>query len=78
MTSLHVPRFYLRQLVLVSTVYLYPDEPTGCVLARVEAIHHDPCDLLAPSYTVRVVTGGRRGHLHAAQEVALSPLGRAL
>jgi hypothetical protein len=78
MSYLNIPRFYPRQLVRVSTVYLFPDEAADHALARVRSVQRDPRDLQAPMYTVQLLTGAHSGQEHEALEVALTPLGMGI
>jgi hypothetical protein len=75
MSLLHIPRYHPCQLVKVAMVYIYLDEPMDRVLARIEAIHPDPHDIQAPTYTVTLLTGAHAGETHELPEMALSRLG---
>jgi hypothetical protein len=72
---LYIPRYALRQLVRLASVYVFPDEPPSHVLARVELVRLDPNDFRAPNYVVRVFAGAHAGEEHETPEMALAPLG---
>jgi hypothetical protein len=72
MSRLHIPRCAHRQLVRVATVYLYPDEPAGHALARVEAIHPHPRAIQALRYTVTLLAGAYRGERHEVAAMTLA------